>query len=303
MDAITLSQSIKILTASLDIKKAANTNFYQWLKSLCKLCSASNGGLKSTHRQQQYTEEWEYRSQEHDTIHTLDITFNLEDYDCQVSLNFPSLEKLSLAKDSLLLLKETINICLTLGITHHKYYQYRQLQYQSLSTLNLGVLELNKYGHVIHTNHFANSLIESSLLTIKHNKRLMLGDQLVTSFFKQHLSYYFNWKIEQNHFFCHLHQQNSNKSNWNISEDSYLLIIQPLRYTPNPQWLMDVFSLTESQAIVASHACLGLSAKEIARITNFSANTVYSYLKAIYAKLNISNQSQLASAIWPALPI
>ena len=131
----------------------------------------------------------------------------------------------------------------------------------------------------------------------------MLGDQLVTSFFKHHLSYYFDWEIEQNHFFCHLHQQNSNKSNWHISEDSYLLIIQPLRYSPNPQWLMDAFSLTESQAIVASQACLGLSAKEIARITNFSANTVYSYLKAIYSKLNINNQSQLASAIWPALPI
>lgn len=303
MDAITLSQSIEKLTASLDIKTSTDTNFNHWLKSLSKLLCANNAWLKNCHRQQQYIEQWEYRSQDHDTLHTLAISFALVDYDCQISLNFSSFEKLSKAKESLLILKETLKTCLTLGIRHHKAYQYQQLHYQSLSALNLGVLELNKFGHVIHNNHFANSLIESSLLTIKHNKRLMLGDKLVTSFFKNGSSHYFEWEFGQNRFFCHLHQQNLNKSNWNLSEDSYLLIIQPLRYSPNPKWLMDVFSLTESQAIVASHACLGLSAKEIERITNFSANTVYSYLKAIYSKLNINNQSQLASAIWPALPI
>lgn len=303
MDAITLSHSIEKLTASLDIKKTSDTNFHQWLETICELVSANNAYLKSTHRQQQYSDEWEYQSKEHCTIHTIEIEFDIEEYDAQLSLNFSSVEKLSKATDSLLLLKETIKICLTLGINHHKSYHYQQLHYQSLSALNLGVLELNKLGHVMHSNSFANTLIESNLLTIKHNKRIMLDDKLVTKIFKPNLPCYFEWEIEKNRFFCHFHQQNSNKNNWNISENRYLLIIQPLRYSPNPQWLIDAFSLTESQAIVASHACLGLSAKEIARITNFSANTVYSYLKAIYNKLNINNQSQLASAIWPALPI
>lgn len=303
MDAIRLSQNIETLTASLNIKKTRDTDFQQWLQCLCKLCSASNAYLTSTHTQQQYQEDWQYKSQQHDTINSLEVTFNLETYDCKVSLNYASPETLSQGKESLLQLKDIIKVCLTLGITHHKSYQYQQLQYQSLSALNLGVLELNKFGHVIHFNSFANSLIESQTLTIQSNKRLMLGDQLVTHLFNDDTSNYFEWEIGTARFFCQIHQHGLNRTSWNISEESYLLIIQPLRYAPNPNWLMDAFSLTESQAIIASHACLGLSAKEIARITNFSANTVYSYLKAIYAKLNINNQSQLASAIWPALPI
>jgi len=55
------------------------------------------------------------------------------------------------------------------------------------------------------------------------------------------------------------------------------------------QWLGG----NESEAIIASEFATGMSAKEVANKTGFSLNTVYSYMKKLYARLNIQSQSQL----------
>ena len=55
------------------------------------------------------------------------------------------------------------------------------------------------------------------------------------------------------------------------------------------QWL----DCNESEAIIASEFATGMSAKDVANKTGFSLNTVYSYMKKLYEKLNIKSQSQL----------
>jgi DNA-binding CsgD family transcriptional regulator len=302
MNTLELSQSIGRLITALNIEKNQDTHFLNWLAHICEITQAEHAILKCNNSQNNQAETWHCGGLPLDITEHVFSSFTVDDYSCSLTLYFSGKEKHQQVHSTLDILKNHINTCLKLGLAHHHAYRLQQLGLDSLSAFNLGVIEINHLGHVVYHNVFAETLFKSKQLSKNKDGILLLGKHKITPYLKNGLPYRFQWNNEQYHFFCSLNEHKYKSTSWNIAQNTISLTIQPLRYAPDPDWLMALLNLNPSQALVASYACCGLSAKEISKETQFSINTVYSYLKNIYSELNINNQTQLASAIWPNIP-
>ena len=297
MNLLYLSQSIGQLVCALNIEHNQDTNFTQWLACLCELSNAKHATLECLTT----AERWSYNECMTSDFRS-ECVFEFDQYQFIIVLHYDSATVYEQYSSTLVTLRDTIQTCLKLGITNHNAHAIKNIKYSSLNALNLGLVNINQKGHIIDCNEFAQSLFQTHQLS-NVNQQLVLGGTPITQYFSVAETEYFQWHCQQSHFFSCLNNTKNENANWILSDTVYKLIIQPLCFSPSPKWLMKIYPFTESQAMVASYACSGLSAKDISRLTKFSSNTVYSYLKNIYNLLNINNQSQLASAIWPNIPV
>lgn len=71
--------------------------------------------------------------------------------------------------------------------------------------------------------------------------------------------------------------------------------------TTAPEWLTKTFAVSRSEARVMMLFASGKSAEYVADDTGYSINTVYSYIKKLYAALGIHKQGQLTARLMPHL--
>lgn len=306
MNPIDISKSVERLIAALKIEKNEDTHFSGWLSTLCELTQAIHSQLTLNTKEITISRNWHSTNSppsasfKHQTEQYV-INHNEGNLGYSLTLYFETSETFKNAKNTLAILDTHIKMCLSIGHRHHISHQQQYFRLQSLNAMNLGLIQINQKGQILSSNTLADMLFTSQQLSIE-NEVLKLGDEFITKKIQSELPKYFQWQYEKSVFFSCLSASPQNPNNWHPT-NQLSLTIQPLKYAPDPKWLESLLNLNESQAVVASYTCQGLSAKEIARLSQLSTHTVYSYLKLIYEKLNINNQSQLASAIWPNIPI
>ncbi len=196
-------------------------------------------------------------------------------------------------------LQPFIRSSLNLGIKHAEYQYLAVMQQSSYDMMQMGVFTLEN-NQVVNSNQYAQRLIESGYLSIIDHQ-IYINDQAIS--LNNQSSKTFNWKVGETRLQGHIFKHETPSTPWETQITRSWIIIKITSLRPSANWLTSLFQLSESQALVASYACQGLSAKEISRATKLTTHTVYSYLKAIYQKLGINNQAQLASVIWPRLPL
>lgn len=306
MNQIDISKYVERLISALQIEKNEDTHFTEWLAALCEMTQANHGQLILSTCDTSITRTWQYPNTHKNSsagINSEQYLIDHQEGDLRYSLTlyFESIETLHDVQNTLSILNTHIKMCLSIGHRHHISHQQQYFRLQSLDAMNLGFIQINKKGQLLSSNSLADMLFTGQQLSIENNV-VKLGNEFITKKIQSDLPTYFQWQYKDSVFFSSLSVSPQNPSNWHPT-NQLSLTIQPLKYAPDPKWLESLLHINESQAVVASYTCLGLSAKEIARLSNLSTHTVYSYLKIIYEKLNIKNQSQLASAIWPKIPL
>lgn len=191
---------------------------------------------------------------------------------------------------------------LTIGVKHSHFLGQRRLVNLALDTVRLAMLELDANGRILHSNYLAKALIEDKTISVNARKLAKLGQLKVTDYLTDPLpneKISFRYQADDCLYECMLLYSLDDLFSWSGQQAVYYLTLKPLDNSPNADWLTQGFGLTDSQATVAGWACCGKSAKEIAALTGLKVSTVYSYLKAIYKKLGVQSQSQMAAMIWP----
>lgn len=79
------------------------------------------------------------------------------------------------------------------------------------------------------------------------------------------------------------------------------LVLVQLDNQTTPEWLTQAFAVSSSEARVMMLFASGKSAESVADHTGYSINTVYSYIKKMYAALGINKQGQLTACLAPRL--
>ncbi|GLQ33574.1 helix-turn-helix transcriptional regulator [Litoribrevibacter albus] len=191
---------------------------------------------------------------------------------------------------------------LTIGVKHSQYIGQRRLVNLALDTVRLAMLEVDHNSRILHTNYLAKELINDKTISVNAQKLAKLGSSKITDYLSDPLpneKVSFRYQAGDNLYECMLLYSTDELFAWSRKLGVYYLTLKPLDNSPNAKWLTQGFGLSDSQATVAGWACCGKSAKEISALTGLSVSTVYSYLKAIYKKLGVQSQSQMAAMIWP----
>lgn len=193
---------------------------------------------------------------------------------------------------------------LILGVKHSQYIGQRRLVNLALDTVRLAMLEVDHNSRILHSNYLAKELINDKTISVNAQKLAKLGPLKITDYLSEpapNEKISFRYQAGDNLYECMLLYSNDDLFSWSRKLGVYYLTLKPLDNSPNAYWLTQGFGLSDSQATVAGWACCGKSAKEISALTGLSVSTVYSYLKAIYKKLGVQSQSQMAAMIWPSI--
>lgn len=292
------SQAIDGLFSALNIKHDQMPNYQSWLDQFTHELSIQHCQLSIFYTLIEKSETYSLGrySKVLNDPHLLQWQFE----DTQVNLQFvfdedDNQEQLNKFE----FLQPFIRSSLNLGIKHAECQYLAAMQQSSYDMIQMGVLTLEN-NRVVNHNQYAQRLIEFGYIDIIDHQ--IYTNNEVISLNKQN-SDTLNWKVGETRLQGHIFKHETPGTPWETQITRSWIIIKITSIRPKVSWLTSLFELSESQALVASYACQGLSAKEISRETQLTTHTVYSYLKAIYQKLGINNQAQLASVIWPRLPL
>lgn len=296
-----LSKRIDEIFASLNIQSQQPVSFQSWLEKVHSIVEPIDSSLSIFNTATNQTSFYESSHKKASIPQPNNHQTNL--IECEFEIP-PLVAKLSLnltnnQSDTWLSLKNFLEQSLELGVRHQLAIELNHLQASTFDQMKVGLISI-KQGEIQQLNDYALKLIAKKHLRFKEDglqlKEHSLNDLLTNKPF-------YTWLDKDTRFQAHIVKSQTQPLQWQTLDTCSWLIIKVLSFKPNVQWLMDLLNLTESEAKVASYACQGFSAKEISRDAHLSTHTVYSYLKSTYKKLGIKNQTQLASVIWPRLPI
>lgn len=191
---------------------------------------------------------------------------------------------------------EYFSQAITLAISFYEHTAMENLLRLVADHLNVGVLSFDQSLNAIPENSLANGLMISEGEEGWLSETIHKIDNLEAD-----LSVHYR------------HRGSSQSVDFMLIRDSgpessddrkpYRLFMNPVLFRPYPEWLKDIFGLSQSQSLVASYACIGMTAADVAAVTGLSRHTVYSYMKALYARLGIQRQAQLSAIVWKEMPV
>ena len=169
-------------------------------------------------------------------------------------------------------------------------------------------VELNRQAQVLAHNRLAEELFELGLLVQQRQSLQLYGlPHWISRQIEKLEQQRQDWCSMQIHFagqeyHCALSYRGAYLDAWLPQAPQIHLLIRPLWHKPDPSLLMQGLDISRAQAEIVALSSQGLSAAEIAKVTQYKKHTVYSYLKQLYQQHQIHSQAQLAAKVWPLLP-
>ncbi|NVK38764.1 MAG: helix-turn-helix transcriptional regulator [Gammaproteobacteria bacterium] len=293
------SEVIDHLFSALNIQHDQSPDFQNWLDRFCSELNIQHCQLSIFYTLIEKSENFTKGSYSQVLNNPHNIQWSFENTQISISYAFNSEFDHNILKETFTFLEPFIRSSLNLGVKHAEYQYITMMQQSSYDMMRIAIFTLEN-NLVVGQNHYAQRLITSGHLTINEGQ-LFINHEAIPLHSNATNTFY--WKVDDTRLQGHIFQHSMPNIPWEVNAKRSWLLVKVTSMHPPAEWLTSLFDLTESQALVASYACQGLSAKEISRETKLTTHTVYSYLKAIYQKLGINNQAQLASAIWPRLPV
>lgn len=299
----TVSDNIASAISSLNLSLETKPNWQAFLSTIERQNQASGVSIMCYHHQFDYEISISKGacSKRHKNL-TISGCFEGWHYDIQIF--FSSNQKLGQVKDQDDY-AQCIHIPMRLAIKNISYHLKHGLFQTCIDGVGLGVLHVDPHAHVIEGNTVANKLIHANHLKIRHGK-VSITDK--PDWISEQISNY-----EKNE-----HSETKSRVHMSLTEkntllqflmlpndeqcSSYLLITCSNKRNVLPEAIKHLIPINQSQSVVAAAFMQGASADEIAHQTEYSTHTIYSYIKTLYKKQNISRQAQLTALLLPKLP-
>lgn len=180
----------------------------------------------------------------------------------------------------------------------------------------VGLITLDNNSRILDQNHIVEPLLqESGVFAYRHNRLMLncspkwLEDQMRSLISTSQESAYatLDWQGKIIHCVLSRVAQVSSwqqtKVNGTSQSQQFLLTVYTADTPPSLTFLQQLYSLTETEALIVAWFSLGLSAEHVAEKTGYTVNTVYSYIKKLYSAMSIHKQSQLTALVWQQQPL
>lgn len=243
-----------------------------------------------------------------------DGLFKLECYPADPNLNlilyFDSAEKYENAGAYWAILSGSIAKILQLSIIWQEKYETNILTTQLYSDMNIGLISMNEQLEAERNYGAIDTLYNSRILeTVKGKVRIVSAPYWLTSMYNKMIAgedpvqaAYKVINTASGSYRCFLIYQRNDEPSWNGKHQLSLMFYKPAE-SNSSDFLQRLFSISDSEAEIASCFSEGLTAEEVSLKTGYKVSTVYSYIKKLYGQLDINKQSQLTAEVWPELPI
>lgn len=223
----------------------------------------------------------------------------------QLVLDYDQETNVITSKALLTLLTPHLNNALKLALQHEQNILEHRWQSLCLSGLKSTALQLSLSGEIIHchTNHHSISikgLVEQNKGKIylpqknewvKYQLELFSRETDTAQISQCQL------KHNEQRWIASLIYRPSTNQHWLKTSGQVTLLLTPIEID-NQSWQSDSAPMTEAEARIITLFANGHSAEEVAKLTDYRVNTVYSYVKKFYKALGINKQSQLTATVW-----
>lgn len=304
MDSEKISNSICELAQSLDMTRAGFVDWNRFLALVATYCGASSGVMKCAIRNDEcFGKDTDEQS--------ICLRFDLEHMDSHIGLSFFEREQYDYASNYLNLLKLQIQEIYKLGMLWQEKHQMQKIADSFTQIKRMASVEIDERGTLLSDAGIFSEILSGDALRVI-NGRLQFSEEptwlvnvqknMMLSHDESQTAYRF-LSCGDKKYRCVVNYQKDLNEGWVIIKHKFSISFYESNDQSDPIILKTVFSLSRSEAEIASWFSQGLSAEEVANSTGYALSTVYSYIKNLYSNLGINKQSQLTAAVWHELPL
>ncbi|TBR43855.1 hypothetical protein CBF23_003765 [Marinomonas agarivorans] len=220
-----------------------------------------------------------------------------------------------LGQERLATVESCVETVLQLAVESERKQCRQHIAKMCVERAQIGLLTLDEKGTILDRNHIIEPLLhEGGMFSCQQNQLLLnnspkwFENQIEQLELSEHDSICTTLKWQNKLIHCILSNALPRIKQRVVmyphhQKQQFLLMVYMADTPPSITFLQQLYSLSEAEALIVSWFSLGLSAEHVAEKTGYTVNTVYSYIKKLYATMSIHKQSQLTALVWQQQPL